>query len=1595
MAADYTPTLGENSVYTVTAGSESDYSFKTTTDGENISYWKININKDNLSTASTTTWEQAGSSTPDSVEIRIPNAANSNIFSYTYTAPVGYEDITTAVDTLYVVSEEELQNKVFRGVEGIASGALAVEGNVVYDVIADFVGNSSVSTSASLGASGGAIHTWSTLGDVTGSFIGNYSESEYNYGTSGGAIYNQTGNTIGDITGDFIGNRAISNVGNLGTTGGAIYNMSWNGKETIIGNITGNFVGNFARNTNSEYTGQGGAIYNDAMTDSVARIGNITGSFVGNSGLDGGAIYNIGGEIGDITGDFFNNEVSGYGGAIYQNGWDNGSGGYQKGKIGNIRGDFVGNNNQGTYSKIGGAIYNNCGSIESITGNFIANGNLAIYNSQHSDIGDIKGDFIENYSLMYSSYGGAIENAGSISSITGNFIGNNAQTVGNGEAMGGAIYNGYSYSNNVNSSIGDITGNFTRNYAQGKYTYGGAIKNDYTIGNIKGDFVGNYTSSGDESFGGAIYNRGVITSIRGNFTDNYSESSADSYNVYGGAIYNSDKGSIGNITGDFTGNHVSGANANGGAIGNSGDIGYIKGNFVGNYASSNSTYSVSGGAVAQNVSYGIRMISIGNITGDFRENHIDGARVSGGAIGNHYNESFGFMTVGDITGNIISNYAEGTEYAHGGAIYNGGSGMMNGVVSDIGDITGDIIGNYAKSSEGNAKGGFLYNSSIVGDISGNIKNNYVEGKTDASGGAIYLDALFDEKHFSIENHNIEGYKRKTGTTVKDSVVEGNYAKSETGNATGGAFFISGQQGSSSGPNITDWSFYEPIYNATADEAVSVLQNVYSYSSFDDLKTANDLTNYILNVDFKNNYADAYGDAKGGALFYRYDVADADISGDFTGNYAKSATGIAHGGAVYNEWSTINFTNSSFKENYTRVNSYVSISPIEEMLERQGCSSTDEMAQNMGFADTDDMLAHLDVYSSVEEMAQSFGYADVDDMLEDEGFSTVEEMAQYYGFSGVEDMIDGYDSVEEMAALWGYSGYASSSGGAIFNDGGIINITSKDGYETLLSGNYVSDDNGYKDYQAIYMSGGGLNLKVQTKGKIIFDDKIDGGDYVLNIFGDDDEDSYVKFNNVVSGVHTLGLGKGAFLHLGLNSDIQARGMMVVNPDGTLAQSASMPTIKVDVKARDDKSGFDAGTIHVGGDVQGQYSVIVNALTPDVLEDLEAAKTPFLFAPNDNESTPSGFEVARVIGSPYMWEGAVNAKGETEGSTWYLNLTEEENPDYEEEEDPVDPEDPDDPVEPDDPVNPDQPDIRHLTLAPEVLSGIGMQSVSLQQTSGMVRNIRSKIVGGWAHNPELLHNVWALTEGENAKIKSPVAVNSKIWSVDAGFDMQADENNVLGMFASYRKGDYDFEGSKGRYHSTVGSDVDVDSWLAGLYYRYDHNNNWLFATVYGGKQDVESKTDDGVAKFNTDGIELGASVEAGHNFAIYNKLMLEPSLGVYYNQISLDDTSDNVGKEYKWKDLRHVEVEAGAKLEQQFDKGSVYVKPGLVQTFTTGDELKVTGLEKVSTYKDGLLTRIEIGGRYNLSDKLSGYAWGSYTRGSDYEATSGGLGISYAW
>ena len=687
-AADMTPTLGEDSAYTVTEVTEENentiltYEINKETYELTPRYYEIHLKNElgNVEEENTYPlyfkWEETDGN-------RRLVAGSADDHDLTYYMATDYGEVSSAGATA----------TYFKWQDDGSGGRTLVSGSAAdYDLI--FWKDPTKNYNHVTIMQGGV--------DIDHGFAG----LTYMYGS---AIYNI--GQIASITGDFIGNY---NNSRAGANGGAIYNCFK--IDTIIGNFIGNYV------SGNESSG-GAAIYND----NAAIIGDITGDFINNfvSNNEKGAVsddgYNIGGainnhgEISSITGDFVNNYIS---------------------DVSRERLEFT---HTDDYDSTGGAIANWDAKIGNITGDFI--GNHVIQRYQFSQVYD------EYYTISISAKGGAIYNEGEINAITGDFIGNyvsknlddidinNKVVLTENSAGGGAIYN------NWNGKISNITGDFIGNYVSSlaqvydAYVHGGAIYNSGESGDITGDFIGNYVTassvygSASSTMGGAIYNGGEIGDITGDFISNYAFANSS----YGGAIYS--YGTIGNITGDFIGNCATATGANsmaaGGAIINDGII---------------------GGTNISDPSKIIEVESYTIINSDNGDQQTFYYAISEGDMANikaALEEGYKILVTSDVMELSPDEYkealAEAAEYG------NTTESPVKDFPEDAffkitgGIINSSFVNNYAEAKNGTAQGGAINTSTDLNLESNSgytsiISGNYVEDKDGKRPEAIYVDS---------------------------------------------------------------------------------------------------------------------------------------------------------------------------------------------------------------------------------------------------------------------------------------------------------------------------------------------------------------------------------------------------------------------------------------------------------------------------------------------------------------------------------------------------------------------------------------------------------------------------------------------------------------------------------------------------------------------------------------------------------------------------------------------------------------------------------------------------------------------------------------
>ena len=854
------------------------------------------------------------------------------------------------------------------------------------------------------------------------------------------------------------------------------------------------------------------------------------------------------------------------------------------------------------------------------------------------------------------------------------------------------------------------------------------------------------------------------------------------------------------------------------------------------------------------------------------------------------------------------------------------------------DLSGNVIGDFAGSRQ-SASGAAVYNGkdrsieSIVGDF---IHNTVAATDRPEKGGAIYSQGTIGKISGNFVGNAVVSQKdtHANGGAVYND--KGSIGQIE-GNFIGNYTMASEYNSANGGAVYNEGKIGKINGDFVANKTSTAESYVYGGAIFnlDTIDTING--NFIGNSVSTSGY---YSYAYGGAVHNTSDSTIANLHGNFINNFAFSADSSAYGGAIYNA-GNIGSVSGDLIANHT--------------------SASDLLALGGAVYTSSDMT--FSAGGKVRTISGNY----------------TEDTKRGKNYNGL--------FVYKLSSSLPTITFDTAGGGAwVINDnieGGTDNLFSvgyKTQYNLSFTGDGVLNEDGLTDQ---YVS---INNDIVNAGEVT----VEGTTLRFGAYQHEDKtaknrDGHGRFLAALKADGAADLDAEAVTSLSLNNaafDLYNKYQDMVNLKGWKASGNSFLHVDVDVE------NLTADMLNVNGNVEGTTRLV---LYPTSDKDIRGESILFAQSQNDTKGNKDSFKVWRVYRSPYMFDVKHTPTGGN-AHQWELEMN--------------------DTVNPDAGAEPDFPEINAIgkvEVAPEVIGYQSVTAAAVAQNANLIYNVMNKVTDNRLYCPgcgfydyywngEAFHNLWVNPVYTSLSIKSPTEIDADVWGIEAGGDLQHDLNNKLGLFVSYRKGSYDMNGDGKHYYSTVGSEIDIDSYLAGLYYRYDRNNRYAFATLYGGIQQADIKTDDGI-KSDTDGVEFGASLEAGYDYNLTDTVYLTPSLGVFYTQVNYDDATDSVGKKAKYNDLRQIELEAGVKLTKAFrlDEGyaNVYVKPSVVQTLVDGDEVTITGLGKVNTLDDETLGRIELGGRYGFTDQLSAYGWANYTFGSDYDATTVGLGLNCAF
>lgn len=97
------------------------------------------------------------------------------------------------------------------------------------------------------------------------------------------------------------------------------------------------------------------------------------------------------------------------------------------------------------------------------------------------------------------------------------------------------------------------------------------------------------------------------------------------------------------------------------------------------------------------------------------------------------------------------------------------------------------------------------------------------------------------------------------------------------------------------------------------------------------------------------------------------------------------------------------------------------------------------------------------------------------------------------------------------------------------------------------------------------------------------------------------------------------------------------------------------------------------------------------------------------------------------------------------------------------------------------------------------------------------------------------------------------------------------------------------------------------------------------------------------------------------------------GLSYTRIGWDDIRDRYGKTANYDTASQFELEAGIKFEKTLpldgEPAKLYLQPGIVQVFGSGDKVAVSGLNTVHTLDDMTLGSVKGGVSYRVNDRIN--------------------------
>jgi hypothetical protein len=888
------------------------------------------------------------------------------------------------------------------------------------------------------------------------------------------------------------------------------------------------------------------------------------------------------------------------------------------------------------------------------------------------------------------------------------------------------------------------------------------------------------------------------------------------------------------------------------------------------------------------------------------------------------------------------------------------------------NIKGDFVGNSAISSTSyNAMGGAIANGSSIENIQGTFLKNYVTGMN-FYGGAIHNNAnitTINADFIANYGYILANNRSGYGGAIANT---GGIIDSITGNFIGNQLYTGYQENSLYGGAIYNGNTGGLIKNINANfnGNATVMTNNYQYGyggAIYNQGTINTLNGDFINNSINKTKSSGYCRGCYGGAVYNSGTIGL-MNVNAVGNYVYGTSRQTEGGMLYNTGTVDNIV-GNFYGNYVALNNYGSWGGA--ILNIGLLKNVEGVFVGNYSNNGGGAVINGSGYSSyyAGNITKLSGVF-INNYVKDDSYNQ-DFGGAVYNINGSIADLSGIFRDNYVQNIYSSSYQRQAFGGAIYNNQGTIKITA-DGVDTEFTGNYISVP-GTKFYNAIGVGASeGITLNPTNNGQIILNDSIEfAAPYGGNI-GPlkiiSDGTGVVQMNDAILGRGSVYV-TNATLKFGEYNHGDSSFLNNISRGAFLPNYNAFSGGKY---AASTALSLDNGTFDINN---GYFETVMltsfsgkNNSTIIMDVDTATGETDYLSISGNVTGKTNVIFKDVGPGADLTGKTPIVFASAKKGAEDAFNVYAVYGSPY-------------------------MYDTIYKTHEKTVTWAIGVAEEpecsdcgkekpkppvrpEVMAYSGLhiasIEQIRSVLNNVRANTDEgnTRFSAWVAPLYENSNSKNAVNVKSNIYGGEFGFDIRSTNNSLSGgVFGSVRHGSHSLDGrGKDQMYSPVESKIGMNSYLAGGYVRTQEKGIWVGLSGFGGIASADIDTADAMSASDKASV-MGFGINTGAKLALIRDFAITPVLSAEYRNVNWGNIYDDIGKTAKFNNLNQFELEGGVKLSKDFSIAQIYIKPTLARTLGQGYLVNISGLD-AATFDDMTIGRIEVGTFVSLSQRFSG-------------------------